>query len=435
MATPTRPFVPFILLPALVTSVAWGLRGTIGGGTFGAMIPGTLVALTLGTAAGASPSLAGRLAACGAIGLGFGGQETYGQTVGFVTGRGAWFWHGLAGIAVKGAVWGFVGGAVLGAAWVMPRRVDRGWWPALACLVAGTVLGWWLIDDPKLLYFSNRLDRPRPELWAGLLTGGLAFTAWLTGAFPAVARVVWTFALAGALGGGAGFAVGILGYAGGEAIGLPARWFSGWKFMEFTFGLLLGAALGWAALRQRAAIRPEPDAPGIINASARPWTWDLAIAAAGGGWLWLGTQLPVRFDYTLTGALLLALAFVSNRAAWQIAVTLTLGAFLLDGARARSGGPAFPPAAIGTALVLATAAGAWTAHRLAAEKEMMRWATHLVLWSAVAVAWGKALRGPAWSPAEVIVLVYFAVGAGVVTWLGRAFRSPLDAGRTRPAPT
>lgn len=437
MENPAKPLVTFILIPALATSVAWGLRGTIGGGPFGAMIPGVIVALTLCAALGIPPGLVGRIAALGAVGIALGGQETYGQTVGFVTGRGAHFWTGLAGIGIKGAVWGWAGGAVLGAAFVVPRRAYRLWWSALAGLVAGTALGWWLIDDPKLLYFSNRLDRPRPELWAGLLTGGLAFTAWLTFTLPAAARrIVWTFAVAGALGGGAGFAGGILGYAGGEALGLPARWFSGWKFMEFTFGLVLGAALGWAALRQRAAIRAglDPVAATAVNAPALRWPWDLAAAAACGGLLWLGTKLPVRFDYTLTGAILLALAFSSDRCAWQIAVTATIGAFLLDVARARYGGVAPPPAAMVSALVLATVTSAWTARRFATGAEMGRWATRLVLWSAVAAAWIKALRGPAWPPAEIIVLAYFAGGAAVAMWFGRATRfHSVEAGRLRPA--
>ncbi|MFV1969104.1 MAG: hypothetical protein ACC628_27090 [Pirellulaceae bacterium] len=36
-------------------------------------------------------------------------------------------------------------------------------------MVAGTYLGWKLINQPKLLYFSHPLDKPRPEIWAGLL--------------------------------------------------------------------------------------------------------------------------------------------------------------------------------------------------------------------------------------------------------------------------
>jgi hypothetical protein len=35
-------------------------------------------------------------------------------------------------------------------------------------MVLGTWLGWKFINDPKLVYFSNRFDRPHGEFWAGL---------------------------------------------------------------------------------------------------------------------------------------------------------------------------------------------------------------------------------------------------------------------------
>ena len=33
--------------------------------------------------------------------------------------------------------------------------------------------GWKLINEPKRIYFSDLYDRPRAELWAGLLIGAL----------------------------------------------------------------------------------------------------------------------------------------------------------------------------------------------------------------------------------------------------------------------
>ena len=42
-----RSLASWILAPAVVMSLGWGLRGYIGGGPFGAMIPGALVALLL----------------------------------------------------------------------------------------------------------------------------------------------------------------------------------------------------------------------------------------------------------------------------------------------------------------------------------------------------------------------------------------------------
>jgi hypothetical protein len=62
-------------------SLSWGLRGCIGGGSLGAMIPGMMIGLALCLLLGRE-SDADLVAAFGAIGLGLGGQETYGQTVG-----------------------------------------------------------------------------------------------------------------------------------------------------------------------------------------------------------------------------------------------------------------------------------------------------------------------------------------------------------------
>ena len=41
-------------------------------------------------------------------------------------------------------------------------------------MAVATQIGWKFINEPKLIYFSNLLDRPRPEIWAGLLLAALA---------------------------------------------------------------------------------------------------------------------------------------------------------------------------------------------------------------------------------------------------------------------
>ena len=63
--------------------LGWGLRGFIGGGPFGAMIPGAMVALTLCLLYPRRRDTA-MVAAFAAIGVGIGGEMTYGQTVGFI---------------------------------------------------------------------------------------------------------------------------------------------------------------------------------------------------------------------------------------------------------------------------------------------------------------------------------------------------------------
>ena len=55
------------------------------------------------------------LAAFGAIGVGFGGQMTYGQTIGFIV-QPETFFRGLLGLSVKGGIWGLIA----------DRRMPRG---------------------------------------------------------------------------------------------------------------------------------------------------------------------------------------------------------------------------------------------------------------------------------------------------------------------
>ena len=68
------------LFPAATMSLGWGLRGFIGGGSLGAMIPGAMLGLALCLLFGRTRDI-GLIAAFAAVGIGFGGQETYGQTV------------------------------------------------------------------------------------------------------------------------------------------------------------------------------------------------------------------------------------------------------------------------------------------------------------------------------------------------------------------
>lgn len=413
-----------VLCGAMAMSVGWGLRGFIGGGSFGAMIPGALIALVICRGLGLPDAACARIAAFGAVGIGFGGQETYGQTVRFVTNYGEMFARGLAGLTVKGAVWGFVGGAVLGVALMARRVTRRDLGLALAALVAGTWLGWRLIDEPKLLYFSNLHDKPRAELWAGLLTGGLAFLGVLAWRLRSAARVPWVLALAGLIGGGIGFGVGGALYAAGMRLGFDARWYPGWKQMEFTFGLCFGAALAFAAYQVRDAIREsvssEPEDAAVDQSAWWPFASVLLAAAI----LWASGRLPLRFDYTVGGATLLALAWWSRRAAWQIALTITVAAFALDVGSyfTTTRLPDRPLPAAAVAVLGAAAVSIAIARREARGGRMAPWATLLLLWTAIAAAGVRTALARNLTLAVIIPTVIFFAGGAMVTLMLRAPR-------------
>jgi hypothetical protein len=312
-----RPFWFWCVFPALTMSLGWGLRGSIGGGPLGAMIPGAMIGLALCLLLGREQD-AGRIAAFAALGVGFGGQETYGQTVGLSLHPETFRWA-ILGFGIKGAVWGLLGGALIGAALarVDAKRIAIG----LALMVLGTWIGWKLIDDPKLLYFSNRLDKPREEVWAGLTLGGLFLLGWLRD------RVTAWFALAGAIGGGIGFAFGASLQPWGKGVwpAMPLGW---WKGMEFSFGALLGLAFGVCAWRLRHAFPRLKGRP----AASRPLLAIVMAAAAIALTLLAEERLPVRFGYTIGAAALAALVLYSETLAWQTAITATYAAFALDSA-------------------------------------------------------------------------------------------------------
>ena len=410
-----------VLVSAVTMAVGWGLRGFIGGGSLGAMIPGALIALVIGHGLGLPDATCARLAAFGAVGIGFGGQETYGQTVRFVTNYGDEFFRGLAGLTVKGAVWGFVGGAVLGVALIARRVRHRDLALALVALIAGTWLGWRFIDEPKLLYFSNLHDKPRPEVWAGLFTGGLGFLGVLVWRLRAAARVPWVLALAGLVGGGIGFGAGGASYAAGMGLGFDARWYPGWKQMEFTFGLCLGAALGFAAYRLRDAIRESSAAAEANTALDRHAWWSLASAGLAGALLGASGRLPLRFDYTVAGAALLVLAWWSRRAAWQIALTITVAAFALDVGEFYTANhlPDHPRPAAAVALLGAFAVAVVVAVRERQGREMTRWALLLLLGTAVGAACVRAALHQKITPALMITTAAFVVGGATVAVLLR----------------
>lgn len=239
----------FILFPALAMMLGWGLRGHIGGGPFGAMIPGAMLGLSLGILLKLPTQLTAILTVFGVVGIGLGGEMTYGQTLGFLRNPDT-VWWGLAGTTLKGGVWGLLGGVVFSLGFLYHRIPEKVILVGFLIMLAAFLLGFKMINDPKLLYFSGP-DRPRDESWGALLMGAIALlmyykTKLLAFDFSLIRR----FAIYGLVGGALGFGLGSL------FIVINARfphtilrdW---WKMMEFTFGFLLGGAYGLAAWKSR----------------------------------------------------------------------------------------------------------------------------------------------------------------------------------------
>lgn len=409
-------------LPALAMSLGWGLRGYIGGGPLGAMIPGAMEALVLAALLRQSRH-ASWLAACGALGIGLGGQMTYGQTVGLSL-RPETFWWAMLGFALKGGVWGVAGGAVFGAGLLRGRQGWNGrrFLLGLAAMLAATWAGWRMVNAPKLIYFSDPMNKPREEVWAGLLAGAVAFL--LFAAHGPLRRVVWPYALWSCAGGALGFPLGAALQVWGRQLE-KYGWVDWWKGMEFTFGALLGLGFGIAAWRSRAGLAQEQTPPvSRPSSGARSL---LVAAAAVATVIGIEYLVPLRFNFSLAASLALVAALWSPLHARHFALTVTVTAFVLDLVENK----AALAGAAGWAVVLAAAAGsaAW-ARRERSPRTMLAF----LMWSAVGVSLLKTLLPPPhWSPGHLLTEAVFAAMAVVCHLWIRALPEPPPPTPSRPA--
>jgi hypothetical protein len=290
------------LLAALAMSVGWGWRGDYGHEA-GALVPGALVALAVCLAAGRADwwERATLLAFLGALGWALGGQMSYGIVIGYTASSSfASVLYGYAGLFLIGALWGSVGAGVL-ALGITETRSDlerftgplvafylaltglqlsgvTDWlserWPlhdtdwvaaTVALLVAGgyavlrpaarqacgllalLALGWWLGLAVLTGGLGLRMTPPRSDNWAGQLGLWLALVGYL---YRTRNRAALLLAAYGFIAGGVGFAVGdLLNMAGRAQWGVLGRsWtlsgLGSWKWMEQSFGLMMGLGVG-----------------------------------------------------------------------------------------------------------------------------------------------------------------------------------------------
>ena len=396
-------------LPAVAMMLGWGLRGFIGGGPFGAMIPGALVILTLAVLYPRRDWT--MLAAFGAVGVGFGGEMTYGQTVGFIT-KAETFWWGFLGLGLKGAIWGALAGAVIGMGFTPRWRLVLG---GGAVMTGATWVGWKLINEPRVIYFSNLLDRPREEIWAGFWLAAIALVAYL--AWQGKGQPARRMAVAGFVGGFIGFGFGgaIQGVGRVFTPDLKLHW---WKYMEFFFGFCFGWALAWAT-----AHGALPAEESVGEEAPSVWVEMLTAAIVAGALFWLSWNLPIRFGYLVAGSAVLVLVARYRWLAKHVAYSVTFAAVTLDLVRFYRGAPE-PAYALA---VVASVGFGWMVMRWDGDARKM---LELLMWACV----GDALLKFALNPAGLMALVdHVAIGfvlmaATVSYWLRRLDRGCVPPG-------
>jgi hypothetical protein len=335
----------FIVFPAVAMLLGWGLRGHIGGGPFGAMIPGAMVALSLCMLLKLPTNLTAIIVVFGVVGIGLGGEMTYGQTLGFLK-HPETMWWGVLATTVKGAVWGVLGATVLSIGFLYNRLKKKTIAVGFLLMMLGLLVGFKLINEPMLIYFSDP-EKPRPESWGALLIGTIFLLTYLK---YKVAKdnfkIVSRFATFGLIGGGLGFGLGGFWFVLGSALPKEVIFKSWWKAMEFSFGFLLGTSLGYATWLSRKEIiligKLDQKPPvklniykelgltllvGLLIYWVIPSSLEPFVAAAnvndGIFMSSLRAVAQILINYSFYGSILVAVTMYLPQIAWQIGITLT----------------------------------------------------------------------------------------------------------------
>jgi hypothetical protein len=335
----------FIIFPAVTMLLGWGLRGHIGGGPFGAMIPGAMVALSISMLLRLPSNLTAIIVVFGVAGIGLGGEMTYGQTLSFLRDPETMWW-GVLATTVKGSIWGVLGASVLSMGFLYNRLKKKTIVISFLLLMLGMLMGFKLFNQPMIVYFSDPAN-PRPESWGALLLGAVFLLAYLK---YKVAKddfkIISRFALFGLIGGGLGFGLGGLWFVLGSALPKEVIFKSWWKSMEFTFGFLLGGSLGYAAWLSRMELKLIAQENTkitdnltiykevgltfligliiywIIPQSLEPFV-DAASSSDGIFLSSLRAISQILVNYSFYGFILVLVIMYVPKLAWQIGITLT----------------------------------------------------------------------------------------------------------------
>jgi hypothetical protein len=344
----------FIFFPAIAMMLGWGLRGHIGGGPMGAMIPGAMVALTICLLLELPAKMSALVVVFGVAGIGLGGEMTYGQTLGFLRDLDT-VWWGILATTVKGAVWGVLGGTVLAMGFVLKNLSKKTIIVSFLVMMAGLFVGFKLINEPMLIYFSDPV-KPRPESWGALLLGAVALITYLKFTITSDDfKIISRFASWGLIGGGLGFGIGGLWMVLGAQMPKGITFKAWWKAMELTFGFLLGGSLGYAAWLSKKELKANSKLyeneeeysfktsykelgimllTGLLIYAIIPFSLEPFVDAASESDGFILTMLRsiarIFVNYAFYGLIMVAVVLYFPKAAWQIGITLTFCHTVID---------------------------------------------------------------------------------------------------------
>ena len=232
-----------ILIVAMSLATAWAIRGQFGheqGAAWAGAIGG--LALIMVSKRKDWYNKMVLVAMASAIGWGAGGMISYGVVVGY--GFADNFinaFYGLTMLFVIGALFGLLGGGLVGLVLDSTKKNKVKWGSLVAEMVAGGLLGYFFLVEE----IGFKMTPPRSEAWAIIFGAGLAMLWYMAREKRNSAIRVAIFS---ALGGGFGFAFGNFLQVIGNVMEIQ---FNMWNVMEYSIGFFGGSGMAYGVFSSK----------------------------------------------------------------------------------------------------------------------------------------------------------------------------------------
>ncbi|MEK9608911.1 MAG: hypothetical protein VW058_04470 [Flavobacteriaceae bacterium] len=226
-----------ILIVAMALGTAWAIRGQFGheqGAAWAGAIGGLALVLVSQRKDWYNKMVLVALAS--AIGWGAGGMISYGKVVGY--GHANNFinaYYGLSMLFVIGALFGLLGGGLVGLVLDSTEKNKVKWGQLMAEMASGGLISYFLLIEQ----IGFKMTPPRSEAWAVILGAGLAMLWHMARDNRNSSIRVAIFA---AFGGGFGFSFGNFLHLVGNVMEIP---FNMWNVMEYSIGFFGGSGMAY----------------------------------------------------------------------------------------------------------------------------------------------------------------------------------------------
>jgi len=232
-----------MLIVAMSLATAWAIRGQFGHEQ-GAAWAGALGGLALVMVSNRKDwyNKMVLVALASAIGWGAGGMISYGTVVGY--GRADNFinaFYGLSMLFVIGALFGLLGGGLVGLVLDSTKNNKVKWSLLMAEMVAGGLIAYFFLIEQ----IGFKMTPPRSEAWSIILGAGLAMLWYMAREKRNSAIRVAIFS---GLGGGFGFAFGNFLQVIGNVMDIQ---FNMWNVMEYSIGFFGGLGMAYGVFSSK----------------------------------------------------------------------------------------------------------------------------------------------------------------------------------------